>query len=72
MLLGHFRICIGIRFALMELKLVLIHLLARCELFPSTKTAYPVKYSKVSSQLAAENGFWLKLKMHEKGDYYVK
>lgn len=55
--------CIGNRFALMEVKLVLLHLLASCELFPSSKTAYPVKYSKTSSQMTAENGFWLKLRM---------
>lgn len=59
------RICIGIRFALMEVKLVLIHLLASCELLPSDRTQYPVEYSKTSAMLTAENGFWLKLKMHE-------
>lgn len=58
------RICIGIRFALMEVKLVLFHLLARCELIPSSKTEYPVMYSKTSALLMAENGFWLKLKAH--------
>lgn len=59
------RICIGIKFALMEMKLVLFHLLATCELIPSHRTEYPVKFSKDSLLLAAENGFWLRLKTRE-------
>lgn len=49
----------------MEVKLVLVHLLARCELSPSSRTAYPVEYGKRTAVMTVDDGFWLKLKMRE-------
>lgn len=55
------RICIGNRYALMICKVVFFHLLARCELKICSKTSVPIKFSKKSMIMTAENGFWLKI-----------
>ncbi|XP_043666188.1 cytochrome P450 9e2-like [Vespula pensylvanica] len=55
------RICIGNRYALMICKVVFFHLLARCELEICSKTSIPIKFSKKSMVMTAENGFWLKI-----------
>ncbi|XP_018395595.1 PREDICTED: cytochrome P450 9e2-like [Cyphomyrmex costatus] len=52
------RMCIANRFALLEVKVLLFHLLARCELKPSAKTTSPLKFVK-DFMLIPENGFWL-------------
>ncbi|XP_020280576.1 cytochrome P450 9e2-like [Pseudomyrmex gracilis] len=54
------RMCIANRFALLEVKVLLFHLLARCELKPCAKTTIPMRFKKDSS-LAPENGFWLNI-----------
>jgi len=54
------RMCIANRFAMLEIKVLLFHLLARCELKPSTKTTSPIKFSK-SLLMMPENGFWLNI-----------
>ncbi|XP_076663914.1 cytochrome P450 9e2-like isoform X2 [Andrena cerasifolii] len=59
------RLCIGNRFALMESKVVLFHLLWRCDLEPSADTAVPMKLNKKSFVLAAENGFWMNFRTRE-------
>ncbi|XP_076663925.1 cytochrome P450 9e2-like [Andrena cerasifolii] len=53
------RSCIGKRFALMESKVLMFHLLRRCDLEPSADTTVPMKLNRKSFVLAAENGFWL-------------
>jgi len=55
------RMCIGNRFALLQTKVVLFHLLARCELKMCTKTTYPMRLSKTSITILADGGFWLKI-----------
>ncbi|XP_011705770.1 PREDICTED: cytochrome P450 9e2-like, partial [Wasmannia auropunctata] len=54
------RMCIGNRFALLETKVVLFHLLARCELKICKKTSVPIKIAK-DGFMKAEGGFWLKV-----------
>jgi cytochrome P450 family 9 len=53
------RMCIGNRFALLETKILLFHLLARCDLKPSEKTKIPLKIAKDAFNMKAEGGFWL-------------
>ncbi|XP_074040265.1 cytochrome P450 9e2 [Leptinotarsa decemlineata] len=60
------RLCIGSRFALLETKLLFFHLLLHFELVPVEKTQIPLKLSKFTFNLMAENGFWLGLKRLKK------
>ncbi|XP_014477701.1 PREDICTED: cytochrome P450 9e2-like [Dinoponera quadriceps] len=53
------RMCIANRFALLEIKVLLFHLLARCELKPCAKTMLPMRLSKKGLALMPEGGFWL-------------
>ncbi|XP_015177307.1 PREDICTED: cytochrome P450 9e2-like [Polistes dominula] len=55
------RMCIGNRFALMEMKVLIFHLLARCNLKPCSKTLNPMRLSKKGISMTAENGFWMTL-----------
>ncbi|KAL1488807.1 hypothetical protein ABEB36_014603 [Hypothenemus hampei] len=55
------RSCIGNRFAIMEMKSFLFHLLSKYEIVPTEKTSIPLVLSK-NIQLGAENGFWMGLK----------
>ncbi|KYN29649.1 PREDICTED: cytochrome P450 9e2-like [Trachymyrmex cornetzi] len=55
------RMCIGYKFAMLEVKVLLFHLLARCELKPSVKTTLPMKYRKDTIVMVPENGFWLNI-----------
>ncbi|XP_026672903.1 uncharacterized protein LOC108629176 [Ceratina calcarata] len=52
------RLCIGNRFALMETKVLLFHIFAKCNLTPCSKTTIPMKLSKKGFSMTAENGFW--------------
>lgn len=63
------RMCIGNRFALLETKVVIFHLLARCELKPCAKTSHPLQLSKASFTMLAEGGFWLKI--HARSDAHA-
>jgi len=54
------RMYIANRFAMLEIKVLLFHLLARCELKPSAKTTSPIKFHK-SLLMMPENGFWLNI-----------
>lgn len=54
------RMCIGNRFALLETKVLLFHLLARCDLLPCDKTQIPLKLAKDGFNMKPEGGFWLK------------
>ncbi|XP_049854972.1 cytochrome P450 9e2-like [Schistocerca gregaria] len=53
------RICIGQRFALMEAKVVLVHLLSRFSLQVVEKTPVPVKIQPSSITLSIQGGAWL-------------
>lgn len=53
------RMCIGKRFAMLELKLLLFHLLAQCELRPCAKTSVPLQLDTKGLQMVAKGGFWL-------------
>nr|XP_012223675.1 PREDICTED: cytochrome P450 9e2-like [Linepithema humile] len=53
------RMCIGNRFALLETKVLLFHLLARCDLKPYEKTSIPLKIAKDGFNMKPEGGFWL-------------
>ncbi|KAL6425688.1 hypothetical protein ACFW04_009650 [Cataglyphis niger] len=53
------RMCIGNRFALLETKVLLFHLLARCDLKPCEKTSMPLKIAKDGFNMRPEGGFWL-------------
>ncbi|XP_018404335.1 PREDICTED: cytochrome P450 9e2-like [Cyphomyrmex costatus] len=55
------RMCIGNRFALLESKVMLFHLLLRCELKMCAKTSHPLQLSKKNFAMLAEGGFWLKI-----------
>ncbi|CAG9762960.1 unnamed protein product [Ceutorhynchus assimilis] len=56
------RNCIGSRFAILEAKAMLYHLLLNFEIVPVGKTVVPLKLLKGTVQHTAENGFWLGLK----------
>ncbi|XP_035788120.1 probable cytochrome P450 9f2 [Anopheles albimanus] len=53
------RNCIGSRFALMEVKVVLYYLLKHFRVTPCAKTQIPLRFKKTPSQLATEQGIWL-------------
>ncbi|XP_072749236.1 cytochrome P450 9e2-like [Anoplolepis gracilipes] len=55
------RMCIGNRFALMETKVLLFHILARCDLKTCEKTPLPLKIAKDGFNMKPEGGFWLKV-----------
>ncbi|EZA57484.1 Cytochrome P450 9e2 [Ooceraea biroi] len=59
------RMCIGNRFALLEMKALLFHLLARCSLKPCEKTSVPIKFAKDGFNMHAEGGFWLNVSPRE-------
>ncbi|XP_012533028.1 cytochrome P450 9e2 [Monomorium pharaonis] len=59
------RMCIGNRFALLETKIMLFHLLNRCELKLCSKTSHPLRLSKTSFAMMAEGGFWLKIQARD-------
>ena len=54
------RACIGIRFALLEMKVTFFHLLARFTLKPCSKTPIPIKFKKDTFITLPDKGFWLK------------
>ncbi|XP_018354002.1 PREDICTED: cytochrome P450 9e2-like [Trachymyrmex septentrionalis] len=63
------RMCIGNRFALLETKVLLFQLLARCDLKPCEKTSVPIKITKNSFFMKPEGGFWLSV-MPRKNTHY--
>lgn len=60
------RMCIGNRFALLETKILLFHMLARCNLRPCAKTTIPLVINRKGLAMTAENGFWSKVEPREK------
>lgn len=61
------RMCLGFRFSIMKIKLVIVHLLAACELLPSAKTPDPIVFDKKSLSVVPESGFWLNVKLRKDG-----
>lgn len=59
------RMCIGNRFALLEVKAMLFHLLARCNLKTCEKTSLPMRLSKTGLAMTAEKGFWLRMERRQ-------
>ncbi|XP_043473495.1 cytochrome P450 9e2-like [Leptopilina heterotoma] len=59
------RQCVGSRFAMLEMKIVFFHFLARCNFRTCSKTTVPLKLSKRSLGLAAENGYWVKVELRK-------
>ncbi|XP_053996963.1 cytochrome P450 9e2-like [Hylaeus anthracinus] len=55
------RMCIGNRFALTEIKILIFHLFARCDLKPCPETDEKLEIAKGSIAIAPENGFWVKV-----------
>ncbi|XP_033323897.2 cytochrome P450 9e2 [Megalopta genalis] len=55
------RICIGYRFAILQSRVALFHILGRCELKVSSKTQIPMKFGRGGAFLKAENGYWLEV-----------
>lgn len=56
------RICIGNRFALLEMKIMLFYMLWRCDLEPDVKMKIPLVLSRKVPIMMADGGFWLKLR----------
>ncbi|KAK5641517.1 hypothetical protein RI129_010064 [Pyrocoelia pectoralis] len=56
------RSCIASRFALLEMKLLILHLLERFELVPDAKTTIPLKLSITNITTIPSEGIWLSLK----------
>ncbi|XP_053974933.1 cytochrome P450 9e2-like, partial [Hylaeus volcanicus] len=52
------RMCIGNRFALLETKVFLFHMFARCTLKPCARTTVPMALSKKGFQMKPVDGFW--------------
>ena len=57
------RMCIGNRFAILEVKALFVHLLARARIVPCARTRIPLlgAYDKNTFAPTAEGGFWLRL-----------
>ncbi|KAK4874175.1 hypothetical protein RN001_013535 [Aquatica leii] len=56
------RACIGNRFALLETKILLFHLLSKFDIVVVEKSVVPLKLSRKQFNPAAEGGFWFGLK----------
>ncbi|KAK4874006.1 hypothetical protein RN001_013366 [Aquatica leii] len=59
------RNCIASRFALMENKILIFHLLSKFDIVKTTKTPYPLKMAPNSFNLGPAEGFWLGLKRRD-------
>ena len=60
------RNCIGMRFALLELKLVLTQILKRYTILPSTKTKEPICLEPTTLVAYAKDGLYIKLERRNK------
>ncbi|OAD56184.1 Cytochrome P450 9e2 [Eufriesea mexicana] len=63
------RMCIGNRFALIEMKVLLCHILATCSFKVGSQTTTPLQLQKGSYNLTMQNGFFLKIEPR-KNPYY--
>uniref|UniRef100_A0A2C9JYP8 Cytochrome P450 n=1 Tax=Biomphalaria glabrata TaxID=6526 RepID=A0A2C9JYP8_BIOGL len=57
------RNCIGMRLALLELKIVMAAILQKLTPVPCSKTVYPIKLSKM--QAKAQDGLWVKFQLRD-------
>ncbi|XP_017882161.1 cytochrome P450 9e2-like [Ceratina calcarata] len=55
------RMCIGNRFALLEVKVLLFHVFARCNIIPCPKTTIPLVFDKTKMNFMPINGFWFEI-----------
>ncbi|XP_071870351.1 cytochrome P450 9e2-like [Bombus fervidus] len=55
------RMCIGNRFAILEAKVLLFYIFAKCNLIPCAKTPIPIKLNKKGFAMTSENGFWFNI-----------
>lgn len=55
------RICIGNRFALIEMKVLVCHILAVCDIKAGARTGIPLEFEKGVFNATAKTGFWLKI-----------
>jgi len=53
---------LGKRFAEIEMKLAIVVILTKYEVFPCDKTEFPLKYSKNALTLMPKHGIWLTFK----------
>ncbi|XP_017882209.1 cytochrome P450 9e2-like [Ceratina calcarata] len=60
------RICIGNRFALLETKVLLFHIFAKCNLIICPKTTYPMVLNKKTLGIMPVNGFYFEVQPREK------
>lgn len=63
------RKCIGSRFALTEMKILLFNILAVCSFKVGSKTMVPLKFKEGVFNPVAKNGFWLKIEPRENSSY---
>ncbi|XP_012531214.2 cytochrome P450 9e2-like [Monomorium pharaonis] len=66
------RMCIGNRFALLETRTLLFHLLARCQLKPCEKTSTSGRLQKNGFLMQIEGGFWLNIVPRENQHFTLK
>ncbi|KAG4068885.1 hypothetical protein HA402_005033 [Bradysia odoriphaga] len=59
------RACIASRFALMECKACIYHLVKSYRLEPSSKTQHPIKLKAGVGNTEAEKGFWLRISLRQ-------
>ncbi|CAG9785904.1 unnamed protein product [Diatraea saccharalis] len=59
------RNCIGSRFALCEIKVMLYQLLKLIEITPNDRTVIPVKLCKQSFNLSIKGGHWVRMKIRQ-------
>lgn len=62
------RMCIGNRFAMLEAKVLLFQIFAKCNLVPCSKTTIPMKLSKKGFAMTADKGFWFNIEPREKNE----
>ncbi|XP_076646547.1 LOW QUALITY PROTEIN: cytochrome P450 9e2-like [Halictus rubicundus] len=56
------RICIGNRFAIMETKILLYHLMKSCVLGPCEKTTVPLRFSPKTVMILPLTGYWMNIR----------
>ena len=55
------RMCLGNKFAMLEMKVFLFHIFAKCDLAPCAKSCIPLKLNTKSFAILPEDGLWLKI-----------